>query len=56
MSGNQKKNSPGNTSPESNTVPIISSEMVPDENVCLSESVFENITFPPTSTVTVLGM
>ena len=48
--------SPGASIPELNSVPITSSDGTPDEKVCDTLSVFENITTPPTLTVAVLGL
>ena len=41
--------------PELNSVPITSSDGTPDVNVCLTSSVFENVTTPAISTVAVFG-
>ena len=41
---------------ELKSVPIVSSDGTPDVNVCLTSSVFENITTPLTSTVAEFGL
>ena len=56
FSGIHSAESPGASMPVLNSVPIISSDGTPEENVCETLSVFENITTPPTSTVAVLGL
>ena len=56
FSGIHSAESPGASIPVLNSVPIISSDGIPEENVCEAVSVFENITTPPTSTVAVLGL
>ena len=55
-SGIHSAESPGASMPVLNSIPIISSDGTPEENVCETLSVFENITTPPTSTVAVLGL
>ena len=48
--------SPGDNIPVLNSVPITSSDGIPDENVCETSSVFENITTLPTVTAVSFGL